>query len=74
MGAAWAGDRFGLFPSMQVLIVVNAVSILLISTVAVHWVFIVANILQSLTNLVGGAFHTIFPYATSTDTINLVGQ
>ena len=51
MGAAWAGDRFGLLPSMQILIVVNAVSILLISTVAVHWVFIAANILQSVTNL-----------------------
>jgi MFS family permease len=51
MGAAWAGDRFGRFPSMQLLILVNAVSIVLISTVAVHWVFIAANILQSVTNL-----------------------
>ncbi|MFY9937386.1 MAG: MFS transporter [Silvibacterium sp.] len=51
MGAAWAGDRFGRFPSMQLLILVNALSIVFISTVAVHWVFIAANVLQAVTNL-----------------------
>jgi len=51
IGAAWAGDRFGRFSSLQFLIAVNAVSIFLISMTAVHWVFIAANILQSVTNL-----------------------
>jgi len=51
VGAAWAGDRFGRFTSLLVLIVLNAVSILLVSTMAFHWIYIAANALQSVTNL-----------------------
>jgi predicted MFS family arabinose efflux permease len=51
VGSAWASERFGRFSAMLILIGANAVSILLISTIAVHWVFIAANILQSITNL-----------------------
>lgn len=51
VGAAWASERFGRFSAMLILIAVNAVSILLVSTIAVHWVFVAANVLQSLTNL-----------------------
>jgi len=50
-GAAWAGDRFGRFTSLTLLILLNAVSILLVSTMAFRWVYIGANILQSVTNL-----------------------
>src|SRR5271157_3767183 len=56
VGAAWAGDRFGRFTSLLVLIVLNAVSILLVSTTAFHWVYIAANALQSLTNLSSGIY------------------
>lgn len=51
VGSAWASERFGRFSAMLILIGANAVSILLISTIAVHWVFVAANILQSITNL-----------------------
>jgi predicted MFS family arabinose efflux permease len=51
VGSAWASERFGRFSAMLILIGANAVSILLISTIAVHWVFVVANIVQSITNL-----------------------
>jgi hypothetical protein len=34
-----------------VLIALNAVSIVLVSTIAVHWMYIAANVLQSITNL-----------------------
>jgi predicted MFS family arabinose efflux permease len=51
VGAAWAGDRFGRFPSLLILIVLNAVSILLVSTLAFTWVYTAANVLQSVTNL-----------------------
>ena len=51
VGAAWAGNRFGRFTSLLLLIAVNALSILLVSTIAVHWVYIAANVLQSITNL-----------------------
>ncbi len=51
VGAAWAGNRFGQFTPLLVLIAVNAISILLVSTVAIHWVYVAANIVQSLTNL-----------------------
>ncbi len=50
-GAAWAGERFGLFPALFFLLATNAVSIVLVGTVPVHWVFVAANILQALTNL-----------------------
>jgi predicted MFS family arabinose efflux permease len=50
-GAAWAGHRFGRFTSLFVLTALNAVSIVLVSTIAVHWMFIGANVLQSITNL-----------------------
>jgi predicted MFS family arabinose efflux permease len=50
-GSAWASERYGRLSAMLILIGVNAVSILLVSTIAVHWVFIAANILQSITNL-----------------------
>jgi predicted MFS family arabinose efflux permease len=48
---AWTSNRFGRFASLFLLIAVNAISILLISTITVHWVFIAANALQSITNL-----------------------
>ena len=51
VGAAWAGDRFGRFTSLLILIALNAVSILLVSTMAFHWIYIAANVLQSVTNL-----------------------
>jgi predicted MFS family arabinose efflux permease len=51
VGAAWISNRFGRFTSLFVLLAVNAVSILLISTTTVHWVYIAANISQSITNL-----------------------
>lgn len=51
VGAAWAGNRFGRFPPLLTLIAVNALSILLVSTIAVHWVYVTANVFQSLTNL-----------------------
>ncbi len=51
VGAAWAGNRFGRFTSLLLLIAVNALSILLVSTIAVHWVYVAANVLQSITNL-----------------------
>lgn len=51
VGAAWASARFGRFSGMLILIGVNAMSILLVSTVASHWIFVAANILQSVTNL-----------------------
>jgi predicted MFS family arabinose efflux permease len=50
-GAAWASERFGRFSAMLILVAVNAVSILIVSTIAIHWVFVAANVLQSLTNL-----------------------
>jgi predicted MFS family arabinose efflux permease len=48
---AWTSNRFGRFASLFLLIAVNAISILLISTITVHWVFVAANALQSITNL-----------------------
>ena len=51
VGSAWASERYGRFSAMLILIGANAISILLISTIAVHWVFVAANILQSITNL-----------------------
>ncbi len=51
MGAAWAGDRFGRFTSLMSLVMLNAVSILLVSTMAFQWIYIGANVLQSVTNL-----------------------
>ncbi|MGO9273702.1 MAG: MFS transporter [Terriglobia bacterium] len=51
VGAAWTGDRFGRFTSLLILIALNAVSILLVSTMAFHWTYIAANALQSVTNL-----------------------
>jgi predicted MFS family arabinose efflux permease len=51
VGAAWASDRFGRFTSLIVLIALNAVSIVFVSTIAIHWVYVAANVLQSITNL-----------------------
>ena len=51
VGSAWASERYGRFSAMLIFIGANAISILLISTIAVHWVFVAANILQSITNL-----------------------
>jgi MFS family permease len=50
-GAAWASDRFGRFTTFFILLTINALSILLVGTVKVHWVYIAANVLQALTNL-----------------------
>jgi len=50
-GAAWAGDRYGRFPTLFILLTLNALAILLVGMVTVQWVYIAANILQSLTNL-----------------------
>jgi len=51
VGAAWAGDRYGRFTTLLVLVAINALAIFLVGTVAVRWVYITANILQSVTNL-----------------------
>jgi MFS family permease len=51
VGAAWASERFGRFTSLLILIALNTVSILLVSTMAFHWIYIAANVLQSITNL-----------------------
>lgn len=51
VAAAWVSNRFGRFASLFILIAVNAASILLISTITVRWIFIAANVLQSITNL-----------------------
>jgi MFS family permease len=51
VGAAWAGNRFGRFTPLLILISVNALSILLVSTIAVQWVYVAANVFQSVTNL-----------------------
>jgi predicted MFS family arabinose efflux permease len=51
VGAAWVGDRYGRFSVLFFLIAVNAVAILVVGTVPVRSVFIVANIVQSITNL-----------------------
>jgi predicted MFS family arabinose efflux permease len=51
VGAACAGNRFGRFNSLLIVIALNAFSILLVSTAAVHWVYLAANILQAVTNL-----------------------
>lgn len=49
--AAWAGDRFGRFPTLFVLIALNALSIVLVGTVRSQSVYLAANVLQALTNL-----------------------
>lgn len=51
VGVAWAGDRFGRFTSLLVLLAFNALSIVLVSSIAVHWIYLAANVVQSLTNL-----------------------
>jgi predicted MFS family arabinose efflux permease len=51
VGAAWAGERFGRFTTLFVLLLFNALSIVLISTIAIHWVYLTANAVQSVTNL-----------------------
>ena len=51
VASAWASDRFGRYSPVLILVAVNAVSILLVSTIAVHWVFVAANVLQSISNL-----------------------
>jgi predicted MFS family arabinose efflux permease len=49
--SAWISNRFGRFFSLLILVATNAISILLISTITVHWIFIGANVVQSITNL-----------------------
>jgi predicted MFS family arabinose efflux permease len=49
--SAWISNRFGRFSSLLILVAANAISILLISTITVHWIFIGANVMQSITNL-----------------------
>jgi predicted MFS family arabinose efflux permease len=49
--AATVSSSLGRFRSVLTLVAANAFSILLISTTTVHWIFIAANILQSITNL-----------------------
>ncbi|HTD54020.1 MAG TPA: MFS transporter, partial [Silvibacterium sp.] len=51
VGAAWAGDRFGHFIPLFTLLALNAISIALVSSVAVPWMYLAANALQSVTNL-----------------------
>jgi predicted MFS family arabinose efflux permease len=51
MAAAWMGDRYGQFTTLFILLAANAVSILLVTVVPLHWVYVAANILQALTNL-----------------------
>ena len=51
VGAAWTSNRFGRFTSLIVLVAVNAVSIVLVSLIAIHWIYVAANVLQSITNL-----------------------
>jgi predicted MFS family arabinose efflux permease len=51
VASAWISNRLGRFYSLFLLIAVNAISILLISVITVHWIFVAANVLQSITNL-----------------------
>ena len=51
VGAAWAGDRFGRFTTLLTLLALNALSIALVSTVAIHWIYLASNAVQSITNL-----------------------
>lgn len=51
VGAAWVGVRFGRFTPLLMLIVVNALSILVVSAVPIPQVFVAANVVQSVTNL-----------------------
>jgi predicted MFS family arabinose efflux permease len=51
MGAAWAGERYGRFTTLFGLLSVNAVAMFLASTIAVHWVYVAANVVQAVTNL-----------------------
>jgi predicted MFS family arabinose efflux permease len=51
VASAWITNRLGRFSSLFLLVAINAISILLISTITVHWIFIAANVLQSVTNL-----------------------
>jgi predicted MFS family arabinose efflux permease len=51
VASAWISGRLGRFYSLFLLIAVNAISILLISVITVHWIFVAANVLQAITNL-----------------------
>jgi predicted MFS family arabinose efflux permease len=51
MGAAWAGERYGRFTTLFGLLSANAAAMFLASTVAVHWVYVAANVVQAVTNL-----------------------
>jgi predicted MFS family arabinose efflux permease len=51
MAAAWAGERFGRFTTLFGLLSVNAVAMFLVAAVDVHWVYVVANAVQAMTNL-----------------------
>ncbi|UWZ82290.1 MFS transporter [Occallatibacter riparius] len=51
MGAAWAGERYGRFTTLFGLLFANAVAMYLASTIAVHWVYVAANVVQAITNL-----------------------
>jgi predicted MFS family arabinose efflux permease len=50
-GVAWAGTRLGRFAPLLALTVLNAMSILVVATLAYPMVFIMANLVQSVTNL-----------------------
>jgi len=51
VGVAWAGTRLGRFAPLLVLTLINALSILAVVMIADRTVFIVANLVQSVTNL-----------------------
>jgi predicted MFS family arabinose efflux permease len=51
VGAAYTGDRYGRFATLIVLLAVNALAIFLVGTTTSQWVYVTANVLQSLTNL-----------------------
>jgi len=51
LGAAWASNRFGRFSTLFILLALNALSIVLVSTIPVRWVYLAANLVQSVTNL-----------------------
>lgn len=51
LGAAWASNRFRRFTTLFILLALNALSIVLVSTIPVRWVYLAASLVQSVTNL-----------------------
>ena len=51
VASPWISNLLGRFYSLFLLVAVNAFSILVISLITVHWIFVAANVLQSITNL-----------------------